>query len=635
MKNLFRSLYTKTLLGSLAVLVVLAVIFTVFFVRKEMQLLENALVERGNIMASSTADHGALDLLVKDKDAMQENARILLSNPDVLRVLFFDNEENLLAGEGQPHTGPMTPPGTEPPSGIADYRVVSSGGTKTYLFYRKVSYAVPQTGEELFTETVSGDLVAIGWVRVDLSDKTIRMERQQLIENSIALSLAVTLLLSGVLYWLLLKQVGQPLRDVREVVRAAEEISKGNMSKKINVRFSHEIGMLADTFNRMTEAIREREEDLLKLATAVESTDEAMVIADMAGTVVYANPAFEKITGYDHVAVKGLPVARFFSADESSGEHKTMMEAMCTGDTCTLEIANRRKDGSTFLADQSVFPITTKEGERLYTLLVIRDITEKDRLEKNLIQAQKMEAIGTLAGGVAHDFNNLLAGIMGYASLLRLQFDKEGIRSTEYLDTIDELSKRAARTTSHLLGFARRGRYRNEQVDLTQLVSEIADFLRQTLDRRISVDTVLTNNMIVVQADSNQVHQAILNICLNSRDAMPNGGVLMISTDTVSVNKENMLRMGTQARPGSYARVTVSDNGAGMDGEVKSRIFEPFFTTKEVGKGTGLGLAMVYGIVSNHGGFVEVASEPGKGTILSIYLPLKTSENSTTGKGNA
>ena len=252
-----------------------------------------------------------------------------------------------------------------------------------------------------------------------------------------------------------------------------------------------------------------------------------------------------------------------------------------------------------------------------------REQEESNRLLlEQLYQAQKMQAIGTLAGGIAHDFNNMLGAIIGYTSLLKNMM-KENHPFYPSVVTIERSAERAADLTRKLLGFARGGKYRAEPVSLNDVVNHVFPIIQRTFDRAISIETRLADALPLTEGDMGQLEHSLLNLCLNARDAMPGGGSLVIETAPARIGEE-FVATHPWARTGEFVRLTVSDTGVGMTPETRNRLFEPFFTTKKPGSGSGagMGLAMVYGAVKNHGGFIEVHSEPGRGTTMNLYLPV-------------
>ncbi len=247
------------------------------------------------------------------------------------------------------------------------------------------------------------------------------------------------------------------------------------------------------------------------------------------------------------------------------------------------------------------------------------DITEQKNLEEQLRQAQKMEAIGVLAGGIAHDFNNILSAILGFAELLRMRMTAD-TKSRTYIDQILKASERASQLTHSLLAFSRKQVMTISEVDLNDLVAKLGKLLVRVIGEDIELRTVLQPKSTPIMADGGQIEQIIMNLATNARDAMPNGGILTIVSGLEEVDQAFCEARGCET-PGRYALLTVSDTGTGMDEDTRKRIFDPFFTTKETGRGTGLGLAMVYGIVHQHSGFIDVESEFGKGTTFRVYLP--------------
>ncbi len=253
-------------------------------------------------------------------------------------------------------------------------------------------------------------------------------------------------------------------------------------------------------------------------------------------------------------------------------------------------------------------------------LVVIRNITEKRRLEQQVLHAQKMESLGTLAGGIAHDFNNILAGILGYASFLKSKISA-GHVFFKYVDTIERSAVRAADLTSKLLAFTRGDKVNYKPLNINKLIRETLEIIRHTIDKSIGVETRLDESLPTIEGDAGQIQQVVMNLCVNARDAMSGGGKLSITTATAVIGAADP-QAPAGAKPGTYLKMSVADSGSGMDPDVLARIFDPFFTTKAKGQGSGLGLSVVYGIVKGHEGFVTVSSQPGQGTVFGVYFPI-------------
>jgi len=263
-------------------------------------------------------------------------------------------------------------------------------------------------------------------------------------------------------------------------------------------------------------------------------------------------------------------------------------------------------------------PVDQKDKEFVGSYGVARDVTGRKRLQLQLYQAQKMESIGTLAGGVAHDFNNLLMGIQGNVSLMLLDIDTTHPHH-ERLKNIEKQVQSGAKLTSHLIGYARQGRYEVKPIDLNRLVEDTSETFGRTR-KEITIVRELAVNLLAIEADAGQIEQVLLNLFVNASDAMPGGGGLILKT--LNVTHKDIKGRVYEPKPGNYVRLTVTDTGRGIDKETMGRIFEPFFTTKEMGRGTGLGLASTYGIIKGHGGYIDVESKEGHGTTFSIYLPV-------------
>lgn len=276
------------------------------------------------------------------------------------------------------------------------------------------------------------------------------------------------------------------------------------------------------------------------------------------------------------------------------------------------------------LWDLRTFPLKDEDGIVNSVIEVGRDITEHRKLEEQLRQSQKMEAVGQLAGGVAHDFNNILTAIIGYGNLLQMKI-KEDDPLRVNIEQILSSSERAANLIRSLLAFSRKQIMNPKPVNLNEIVERVTKLLARLIGEDIELKTFLTDKDFTVMADSSHIEQVLMNLATNARDAMPDGGLLTIGTEAVKIDEE-FIKAHAYGKPGEYALISISDTGAGMDEKTKDKIFEPFFTTKEVGKGTGLGLAMVYGIIKQHDGYIHVYSEPNEGTTFRIYLPVIESE---------
>lgn len=361
----------------------------------------------------------------------------------------------------------------------------------------------------------------------------------------------------------------------------------------------------------ITERKRAAERSQMILNTALDG----FWIVDLQGRILEVNDAYCQLTGYSRGELLLMSVADV-EAVESAEEVRAHIQRVIEAGSGRFETRHRRKDGMLVDVDVSV-RYSESEGGRLFAFF--RDVTERKRLEEQLRQSQKMEAIGRLAGGVAHDFNNLLTVITGYSLALKEQLEASDPR-LQPIEEIQKAAERAAALTRQLLVFSRRQVLQPRAVDLNALVTNMTGMLRRLIGEDIEFVSALAPSLWPVKADPSQIEQVIMNLAVNARDAMPDGGTLTIETDNV----ESVRTIGLVQSPiyGSPAvRLTVRDTGKGIDPETRSHMFEPFFSTKELGKGTGLGLATVYGIVAQSGGTIDVKSEPGLGTAFTIYLP--------------
>lgn len=356
------------------------------------------------------------------------------------------------------------------------------------------------------------------------------------------------------------------------------------------------------------------------LRSILDTVPEAMVVIDERGHIVSFSAAAERLFGYTAAELRGRNVSTLMPPPDREGHDRYLSTYLATGRRHIIGygriVTGLKKDGTRFPMELAVGE-TAARGERIFTGF-IRDLTSRHRMEEELRQAQKMEAIGQLTGGIAHDFNNLLTVISGNLEMVERRLG-EGVEH-ELIRAAQEAADDGARLTGQLLAFGRRQPLDAQLVDVGQLVTHFSDLVRRTLGEMVELRTVVTGSANHAMIDTSQMQNALLNLALNARDAMPRGGRLTIEIGRAEIGLE---KTGTRPdmRPGEYVLIAVSDTGAGMTAEVRQRAFEPFFTTKSAGAGTGLGLSMVYGFVAQSGGHIRLVSEPGHGTVVRIYLP--------------
>ena len=351
-----------------------------------------------------------------------------------------------------------------------------------------------------------------------------------------------------------------------------------------------------DTFNTMTDLVTLHDNDF---------------------NIIKANKAAEKILGLPSIEEAKEKCYKYFHGLDNPPEWCPCYQSIKTGTSASSELFNPHLN---MFIEVKVIPRFDSNNQVIGFIHIVRDITERKKLEEQLLHSQKMEAIGTLAGGVAHDFNNILTAIIGYGGILQMKMrDDDPLKV--HVEQILASSDRAANLTRSLLAFSRKQIMNPRPVDMNKVVKGVEKLLLRIIGEDIQLKTILAEKDLIVMADSGQMEQILMNLATNARDAMPDGGVLTMGTETMRMDTEYIKTHG-YGKPGEYVLVSVTDTGAGMDEKTRERIFEPFFTTKEIGKGTGLGLAMVYGIVKQHKGYINVYSEIGKGTTFKIYLPL-------------
>jgi two-component system cell cycle sensor histidine kinase/response regulator CckA len=369
------------------------------------------------------------------------------------------------------------------------------------------------------------------------------------------------------------------------------------------------------------------EQEQARLVAAVEQAEEAIVITDPASVILYVNPAFERVSGYSREELIGANPRLLQSGQHTRQFYREMWAVLRGGRTWHGTLMNRRKDGTLFEEDAVISPIFDAQGVVVSYVGVKRDVTRERALEAQLQQARKMEAVGQLAGGIAHDFNNLITAIRGYTELISAGLPAAPDR--EDLDQIVLASNRAADLTRQLLAFARRQVLKAQVLSPAATIADLVPLLRRLLGEHIDVVTTAAHDAGHVRVDPTQLEQVIVNLAVNARDAMPDGGRLLIDVTNVDIGANEP--SGDGAVPaGRYVAIHVSDSGSGMDDETRAHAFEPFFTTKAPGMGSGMGLATVYGIVRQSGGYIALESRTGAGTSFGILLPRVDQEATAT-----
>jgi two-component system, cell cycle sensor histidine kinase and response regulator CckA len=351
---------------------------------------------------------------------------------------------------------------------------------------------------------------------------------------------------------------------------------------------------------------------------AVEHLADATYWMKEDGSFIYVNEAASRLTGYRLDQLRSMTVfgLNVELRPEAWAAHWKLLRAQGRR---TFEARHQRQDGRFF--DVEITAHLLQLDGREYSCAFVRDISERKQMEQKMRQAEKMEAIGRLAGGVAHDFNNQLTGIFGCADLLR-EMVRENAEAVQLVDDLSQIARVAAALTAQLLAFSRKGKLLVQPIDLHRLILDVVAILSRSVDKRIRVETGLGAPRFWVTGDPSQVQNAILNLALNARDAMPSGGTLTFATANVDFDDSSPERARLELSSGAYVALSVRDTGIGMTRETRERVFEPFFTTKEVGAGTGLGLASVYGTIRNHRGAIVVDSVVDRGTVFTAYLPL-------------
>jgi PAS domain S-box-containing protein len=416
---------------------------------------------------------------------------------------------------------------------------------------------------------------------------------------------------------------GAPLQERELRLRSAAGEYRVFHSRTVPFRLAED-GSVVDVLSVLQDVTerKQTESELRRLAAAVQHAAEGVMITDADGRIEYVNPAFCRVTGFARPDVLGRTPSVLRSGLHDDGFYTRLWSTLKGDRVWTGRLTNRRADGSTYDDEITISPIRDGEGKLLGYVSLHRDVTRQTQLEAELQHAQKMEAVGRLAGGVAHDFNNIIQAIIGYTSFA-LEDLPEDLPTRRDLEQVLEVSRRAATLVRQLLVFARREIVQPERLDLAQVIQELAKMLKRVLGEHVELSvTVADDPPHWVFADAGQLEQLLVSLCMNARDAMPAGGTITVSLQRVSLARQD-LENEPELAPGRFVELTVADTSPGLDPETLKRVFDPFFDRSAPGiNGVGLGLAAVYGIARRHGARIRCHSKLGEGTRFVLHFPL-------------
>ena len=464
----------------------------------------------------------------------------------------------------------------------------------------------------------------LGTARTRLVQEVEGTQRKMLL--ILATASFASLMIAAILGVVVTRSIARPLARLQSGTQA---LSEGRLGVQVEVQGTDELAQLAAAFNRTSRELNDlygrMRASEARFRSLIENASDLIVIVNMRGEIRYASPSALRVLGFPGEALQGKSLRDLVDQEDLPAFDALLAGRPNAGQSPHFEIRVRHSDGSLRVLEGVVTDLW--DDPHISGIVVnARDVTERKAAEQvlhereeQLRQAQKLEAIGLLAGGVAHDFNNLLTVINGYSEFLLAAMDP-GESQYAYAKSIRQAGERAAALTRQLLAFGRKQMLRPANLDLNEIVSEVAGMLLRLIGEDIELVSKLDPQIGGVEADPNQIHQVLINLTANARDAMPRGGRLTIATANVVLDAP-LGRADVEVPAGRYVLLSIEDTGSGMDEATRQRIFEPFFTTKKDGKGTGLGLASVYGIIRQSGGHIVVESAPGKGTVFQIYLP--------------
>lgn len=560
---------------------------------------ESGRILRGMALISSLSKSAEEGLINEDLDLIKKASYVIKAPDVVLAQVYSDIWEPV---DAYPFEKLKELPA---PEAVIHFRNDSSPfhvkSKSSYDFYSPVFYKPSEETEPLI----------IGFVRIVVSSADVQKDLRKIVINNVILFLIITLIAILSINALISRIVIRPLMDLH---RSVSRYKEGSLPDAVSVHTSDEIGELSSEFNKMSRAIEQRNDKLVeseqRIKSLFERVEHAIFSLDKEGNIIEANSKFTEMFG----TVKNICNLLI---TEKKGEG--CLYNSLSNKVVHIEEHAMGKYGNELVVLLSMYPEIDGNGNLEGYDGYILDITEKKRLEERLIRSQKMEAVGTLVGGMAHEFNNLLTAILGYSEIM-LSMTAEGDPYYKPVNIIHEAAKRGADFGRKILTITRKEKIETKSVNINDVINNSIDLLQRSIPKDIEIVTKLSNDIPLINADPSQIQQVIVNLAINARDAMPDGGKLFIETSSISAEDDVPGDMSA-VRQG-FIKLSVADTGTGIDIAMQSKIFDPFFTTKEVGKGTGLGLYMVHTIVNNHGGYINLYSEPLRGTQFNIYLPV-------------
>jgi PAS domain S-box-containing protein len=615
----------------------ISVVFIGFFIYHQKTALRNGLIHDGTQLAEFLSYTSKLAVYTENGNLLADSVDGAMQNKAVILVQVFNASGKELIARKRLDDGIIEDPvninAVRPTEALEKFeKDLSLSYSENYDEFEFLApvFLSGQTAEEDFIlsgeDSSRGRYSFIGFVKIVFTKEPLRKSINAVLFKNILMLMGFIVFSGFIIYYLVQNKITKPLSGLAE---SAQALGEGDFSRHVTDSSNDEIGSLAKSFNHMADSLRKRESEnqhlLGELTQSKKDWEETfnsmtdmITIHDKDFSVIRVNKAAKEMLDLSSPDVNStLKCFKYFHTPDYPPDN-------CPSCAClTTQKPGIHEAYIPFLEkhfEVRSIPRFNGDNELVGVIHVARDVTEQRRLEEQLRHAQKMEAIGQLAGGVAHDFNNILTAVMGYGHLLQMKL-QDGDPLKHNLDKILKVTERGAELTRSLLAFSRKQAVGLRPVSISKILETSSKLLPGLIGERIEVKTILAEERLTILADSVQIEQIIMNLASNARDAMPDGGTLTITADRMEMDSDYVTANG-YGDPGSYAMLSFTDNGIGMDEEAKSKIFDPFFTTKKVGEGTGLGLAIVYGIVKQHNGYITIESEKGKGTTFRIYFPL-------------